>query len=207
MDAGLLPAPVTPLPPQGLQDYTKWLTHYSAKKQDYPAKPIACRSYARYRRSPGHVRTKASGCVFPSQGRTHGESLRWVQREDHRHDHLQLLGGGHSRGEPDVGKVQPEPLLSIRVVPNCLSSCRCWSLTRSTTPQSLGACRICSASAGKKGGCTWVCTATARLWFSALNFTAPCRYLGGLRLLQATCKKFYQFCSKQGWDCVGFIPE
>lgn len=26
------------------------------------------------------------------------------------------------------------------------------------------------------------------------------RYLGGLRLLQATCKKFYQFCSKQGWD-------
>lgn len=27
-----------------------------------------------------------------------------------------------------------------------------------------------------------------------------CRYLGGLRLLQATCKKFYQFCSSQGWD-------
>ncbi|XP_008306970.1 glucuronokinase with putative uridyl pyrophosphorylase [Cynoglossus semilaevis] len=25
-----------------------------------------------------------------------------------------------------------------------------------------------------------------------------CVYLGGLRLLQATCKKFYQFCSKQG---------
>lgn len=34
--------------------------------------------------------------------------------------------------------------------------------------------------------------------FHRLVSTAPCRYLGGLRLLQATCKKFYQFCSKQG---------
>ena len=25
-----------------------------------------------------------------------------------------------------------------------------------------------------------------------------CRYLGGLRLLQATCKKFYQYCAEHG---------
>lgn len=31
-----------------------------------------------------------------------------------------------------------------------------------------------------------------------LLVASPCRYLGGLRLLQATCKKFYQFCSNQG---------
>lgn len=29
-------------------------------------------------------------------------------------------------------------------------------------------------------------------------------YLGGLRLLQATCKKFYQYCSDKG--CVLMIP-
>lgn len=34
-------------PPQGLPDYTKWLTHYSTKKRDDPAKPIVFRSYAR----------------------------------------------------------------------------------------------------------------------------------------------------------------
>lgn len=32
---------------QGLSDYTKWLTHYSTKQKDNPAKPITCRSYAR----------------------------------------------------------------------------------------------------------------------------------------------------------------
>ncbi|TKS81467.1 hypothetical protein D9C73_015572 [Collichthys lucidus] len=32
----------------GLSDYTKWLTHYSTKQQNNPAKPITCRSYARY---------------------------------------------------------------------------------------------------------------------------------------------------------------
>ena len=26
----------------------------------------------------------------------------------------------------------------------------------------------------------------------------PCSYLGGLRLLQATCKKFYQYCAQHG---------
>uniref|UniRef100_A0A8C7Z5W0 Nucleotidyl transferase domain-containing protein n=1 Tax=Oryzias sinensis TaxID=183150 RepID=A0A8C7Z5W0_9TELE len=31
----------------GLSDYTKWLTHYSAKKQDCLAVAITCRSYAR----------------------------------------------------------------------------------------------------------------------------------------------------------------
>lgn len=33
---------------QGLPDYTKWLTHYSTKQQDNTAKPITCRSYARW---------------------------------------------------------------------------------------------------------------------------------------------------------------
>lgn len=40
----------------------------------------------------------------------------------------------------------------------------------------------------------------ASLAFDRVVSTSPCRYLGGLRLLQATCKKFYQFCSKQGWE-------
>ncbi|XP_033969270.1 uncharacterized protein LOC117468988 [Trematomus bernacchii] len=31
----------------GLSDYTKWLTHYSTKQQDNPAKPITYRSFAR----------------------------------------------------------------------------------------------------------------------------------------------------------------
>ncbi|XP_018424099.1 PREDICTED: glucuronokinase 1-like [Nanorana parkeri] len=29
-------------------------------------------------------------------------------------------------------------------------------------------------------------------------------YLGGLRLLQATCKKFYQYCSEKGWSMQAF---
>lgn len=47
-----LAGPACPVPPQGLPDYTKWLTRYSTKKQDDPAEPITCRSYARYG-SPG----------------------------------------------------------------------------------------------------------------------------------------------------------
>lgn len=33
---------------QSLSDYTKWLSHYSTKQQNSAAKPITCRSYARY---------------------------------------------------------------------------------------------------------------------------------------------------------------
>ena len=39
-----------------------------------------------------------------------------------------------------------------------------------------------------------------QFFFLNVVFIIHCRYLGGLRLLQATCKKFYQFCSKQGWE-------
>ena len=39
--------PTVLLVSQGLSDYTKWLTHYSAKQVDQPAKPIIRRSYAR----------------------------------------------------------------------------------------------------------------------------------------------------------------
>lgn len=98
-----LPSALTkpfPLTRQGLPDYTKWLTHYSTKTQDNPAEPITCRSYARYPPDgeaslcvPARVRRvqRSRLCVF-SQGRTNGEPLRWIQRENHRHVHLQLLG-------------------------------------------------------------------------------------------------------------------
>lgn len=106
---------------QGLPDYTKWLTHYSTKQQDNPAKPITCRSYARWDGTnyfhhtwfkmnvfpckfkdhpPSNLKTRAiqmSVCdterisltlCDDSQGWINGESLRWLQWENHRHVHL-----------------------------------------------------------------------------------------------------------------------
>lgn len=87
---------------------------------------------------------------------------------------------------------------------------RFWSLIHSTTPRSSGACRICSASAEKKGAWGHRCSVRSHEWdvcvlFALMYCLLPFkRYLGGLRLLQATCKKFYQFCSKQGWDKGGW---
>ena len=87
-----------PLAPQGLPDYTKWLTHYSTQKQDHPAKPIRCRSYARSGWRPQDEtcfrlrRVQSSELCVHSQGGTNGESLRWILRENRRHVHLQLLG-------------------------------------------------------------------------------------------------------------------
>lgn len=64
VDARLLPALIRRLPstPQGLPDYTKWLTHYSTKKQDHPAEPITCRSYARC--GQARVASGGSGLVL-----------------------------------------------------------------------------------------------------------------------------------------------
>lgn len=81
--------------------------------------------------------------------------------------------------------------------------CRFSSHIRSTTPQSSGACKICFESVGRKGVYTHRLlspTQSTRDAVWGLIPTLHCRYLGGLRLLQATCKKFYQFCSKQGWN-------
>lgn len=68
VDGHLLSALIQPflLTPQGLPDYTKWLTHYSTKKQSNPAIPITCRSYARYCHPPGRVRItkpRAASCL------------------------------------------------------------------------------------------------------------------------------------------------
>ena len=34
-----------------------------------------------------------------------------------------------------------------------------------------------------------------------------CRYLGGLRLLQATCKKFYHYCVDHGYVNIETVSE
>lgn len=95
---------------------------------------------------------------------------------------------------------------------NTVFVCRSSFLIHWMIPLSSAAYRICFASATKKG---------LFFFFSVILPVSVCymcsqyilyeiirkqhylmfplaRYLGGLRLLQATCKKFYQFCSNQG---------
>ncbi|XP_041851602.1 glucuronokinase with putative uridyl pyrophosphorylase isoform X1 [Melanotaenia boesemani] len=116
----------------GLSDYTKWLTHYSTKKQDNPAKPITCRSYARV----GLMGNPSDGF----NGKTIAMSI--------------------SNFWAEVTLVESQTLV---LVPHPLND-----------PTEFGSLQDLFCISRKEG------------------------YLGGLRLLQATCKKFYQFCSKQG---------
>lgn len=116
----------------GLSDYTKWLAHYSAKKQDAPAKAIVCRSYARV------------GLMGnPSDG-FHGKTIAMTI----------------SNFWAEVTLMESQTLV---LVPHPLND-----------PTEFGSLQDLFCISRKEG------------------------YLGGLRLLQATCKKFYQFCSKQG---------
>lgn len=71
---------------------------------------------------------------------------------------------------------------------------RVWKLARSVLHQQEG--RVCTRRAGIRDGDGQLQAWNVKTFLSVVR----CRYLGGLRLLQATCKKFYQFCSKQGWD-------
>ncbi|XP_036070652.1 glucuronokinase with putative uridyl pyrophosphorylase isoform X2 [Oryzias melastigma] len=116
----------------GLSDYTKWLTHYSAKKQDCRAEPITCRSYARV----GLMGNPSDGF----NGKTIAMTISnfWAE--------VTLL-------ESQTLVLVPHPL---------------------NDPTEFGSLQDLFCISRKEG------------------------YLGGLRLLQATCKKFYQFCSKQG---------
>ncbi|CAG6007621.1 unnamed protein product [Menidia menidia] len=116
----------------GLSDYTKWLTHYSMKKQDNPAKPITCRSYARV----GLMGNPSDGF----NGKTIAMTI--------------------SNFWAEVTLVESQTLV---LVPHPLND-----------PTEFGSLQDLFCISRKEG------------------------YLGGLRLLQATCKKFYQFCSKQG---------
>ncbi|KAG7479701.1 glucuronokinase 1-like [Solea senegalensis] len=115
----------------GLSDYTKWLTHYSSKRQDNAAKPITCRSYARV----GLMGNPSDGF----NGKTIAMSI--------------------SNFWAEVTLVESQTLV---LVPHPLND-----------PTEFGSLQdLFCISRGV--------------------------YLGGLRLLQATCKKFYQFCSKHG---------
>ncbi|XP_031695648.1 glucuronokinase with putative uridyl pyrophosphorylase isoform X2 [Anarrhichthys ocellatus] len=116
----------------GLSDYTRWLTHYSTKQQDTPAKPITCRSFARV----GLMGNPSDGF----NGKTIAMSICnfWAE----------------------VTLVESQTLV---LVPHPLND-----------PTEFGSLQDLFCISRKEG------------------------YLGGLRLLQATCKKFYQFCSKQG---------
>ncbi|XP_029964462.1 uncharacterized protein LOC115400605 [Salarias fasciatus] len=115
-----------------LSDYTKWLTHYSCKQQNKPAKPITCRSYARV------------GLMGnPSDG-FHGKTIAM----------------SISNFWAEVTLVESQTLV---LLPHPLND-----------PTEFGSLQDLFCISRKEG------------------------YLGGLRLLQATCKKFYQFCSKQG---------
>ncbi|CAL8350698.1 unnamed protein product [Lota lota] len=116
----------------GLSDYTKWLTHYSAKQQDQPAKPIICRSYARV----GLMGNPSDGF----NGKTIAMSI--------------------SNFWAEVTLVESKTLV---LLPHPLND-----------PTEFGSLQDLFCISRKEG------------------------YLGGLRLLQATCKKFYQFCSKSG---------
>ncbi|XP_008423351.1 glucuronokinase with putative uridyl pyrophosphorylase [Poecilia reticulata] len=116
----------------GLSDYTKWLTHYSTKKQDNPAQPITCRSYARV----GLMGNPSDGF----NGKTIAMTISnfWA--------------------EVTLGESQ-----TLALVPHPLND-----------PTEFGSLQDLFCISRREG------------------------YLGGLRLLQATCKKFYQFCSKRG---------
>ncbi|XP_067362435.1 glucuronokinase with putative uridyl pyrophosphorylase isoform X6 [Channa argus] len=116
----------------GLSDYTKWLTHYSTKQQEIPAKPITCRSYARV----GLMGNPSDGF----NGKTIAMTI--------------------SNFWAEVTLVESPTLV---LVPHPLND-----------PTEFGSLQDLFCISRKEG------------------------YLGGLRLLQATCKKFYQFCSKQG---------
>ncbi|XP_033833473.1 glucuronokinase with putative uridyl pyrophosphorylase [Periophthalmus magnuspinnatus] len=116
----------------GLSDYTKWLTHYSTKQQDNPAKPITRRSYARV----GLMGNPSDGF----NGKTIAMTI--------------------SNFWAEVTLIESQSLV---LVPHPLND-----------PTEFGSLQDLFCISRKEG------------------------YLGGLRLLQATCKKFYQFCSKQG---------
>uniref|UniRef100_UPI0037E87E13 glucuronokinase with putative uridyl pyrophosphorylase isoform X2 n=1 Tax=Semicossyphus pulcher TaxID=241346 RepID=UPI0037E87E13 len=116
----------------GLSDYTKWLTHYSTKQQDNPAKPITFRSFARV----GLMGNPSDGF----NGKTIAMSI--------------------SNFWAEVTLVESQ---TLALVPHPLND-----------PTEFGSLQDLFCISRKEG------------------------YLGGLRLLQATCKKFYQFCSKQG---------
>ncbi|XP_036393195.1 glucuronokinase with putative uridyl pyrophosphorylase [Megalops cyprinoides] len=116
----------------GLSDYNKWLTHYSAKQQELPGKPIVCRSYARV------------GLMGnPSDG-FHGKTIAMT---------ISNFWAEVTLTESQTLVLLPHPL---------------------NDPTEFGSLQDLFCISRKEG------------------------YLGGLRLLQATCKKFYQFCSKQG---------
>ncbi|CAL8372588.1 unnamed protein product [Gadus morhua 'NCC'] len=116
----------------GLSDYTKWLTHYSAKQVDQPARPIIRRSYARV----GLMGNPSDGF----NGKTIAMSI--------------------SNFWAEVTLVESETLV---LLPHPLND-----------PTEFGSLQDLFCISRKEG------------------------YLGGLRLLQATCKKFYQFCSNDG---------
>uniref|UniRef100_A0A3B5L6P8 GHMP kinase C-terminal domain-containing protein n=1 Tax=Xiphophorus couchianus TaxID=32473 RepID=A0A3B5L6P8_9TELE len=117
----------------GLSDYTKWLTHYSTKKQDNPAQPITCRSYARV----GLMGNPSDGF----NGKTIAMTI--------------------SNFWAEVTLVESQTL--VTGLPHPLND-----------PTEFGSLQDLFCISRREG------------------------YLGGLRLLQATCKKFYQFCSKRG---------
>ncbi|XP_038159073.1 glucuronokinase with putative uridyl pyrophosphorylase [Cyprinodon tularosa] len=116
----------------GLSDYTKWLTHYSTKKQDGVAKPISCRSYARV----GLMGNPSDGF----NGKTIAMTI--------------------SNFWAEVTLVESQTLVLVAHPLN--------------DPTEFGSLQDLFCISRREG------------------------YLGGLRLLQATCKKFYQFCSKRG---------
>ncbi|CAL8344417.1 unnamed protein product [Arctogadus glacialis] len=116
----------------GLSDYTKWLTHYSAKQVDQPARLIIRRSYARV----GLMGNPSDGF----NGKTIAMSI--------------------SNFWAEVTLVESETLV---LLPHPLND-----------PTEFGSLQDLFCISRKEG------------------------YLGGLRLLQATCKKFYQFCSNDG---------
>ncbi|XP_043936983.1 uncharacterized protein LOC122809496 [Protopterus annectens] len=116
----------------GLNDYTKWLTHYSIKQQTSPVQAVTCRSYSRI----GVMGNPSDGF----HGKTISMTIKnfWAEVTISESEKLVLL---------------PHPLCD---------------------PTEFGSLQDLYCISGKEG------------------------YLGGLRLLQATCKKLYQFCSEKG---------
>uniref|UniRef100_A0A6Q2XCR0 Uncharacterized protein n=1 Tax=Esox lucius TaxID=8010 RepID=A0A6Q2XCR0_ESOLU len=115
-----------------LSDYTKWLGHYSALRQESPANPITCFSYARV----GLMGNPSDGF----NGKTIAMTI--------------------SNFWAEVTLVESQTLV---LLPHPLND-----------PTEFGSLQDLYCISRKEG------------------------YLGGLRLLQATCKKFYQFCSMKG---------
>ncbi|XP_075460392.1 uncharacterized protein LOC142497036 isoform X2 [Ascaphus truei] len=116
----------------GLSDYTKWLTHYSAIKNEPKVKAITCRAYARI----GIIGNPSDGYC----GKTISMTIANFWADVTIAESKNLVLGQHPLNDPtEFGS-----LLDLYYI-------------------------------SRKEG-----------------------YLGGLRLLQATCKKFYQFCSEKG---------